>query len=124
MAARRKGESKEDYKIRQAAYSKVYRSEHKEERLSKKKVYEAIHREEKLASYAANKLYLIMLHGGRCAACHHNRNTAALEFHHIDPKTKGRRKSRMTIEEAEKCILLCANCPREYHFGGLQYLDQ
>jgi 5-methylcytosine-specific restriction endonuclease McrA len=57
-------------------------------------------------------------HGDKCAFCGYNRNIAALEFHHLEPKEK---YAINTYEEANKCILLCANCHREYHFGGLLY---
>lgn len=48
-----------------------------------------------------------------------------LDFHHIDPKIKTKTVARMTsnstsnikIEaEIDKCIVLCANCHREFHF--------
>lgn len=49
---------------------------------------------------------------------------AAIDFHHIDPLTKGRDiadfrciSSEEYIEEARKCVCLCANCHRLYHVG-------
>lgn len=62
--------------------------------------------------------------GGQCIRCGYNKCVAALEAHHIDPLkksfglankgfTKGWEKIR---QEAEKCVLLCANCHREEHW--------
>lgn len=58
----------------------------------------------------------------KCVRCGYNKCEAALEFHHIDPKTKDRVVSLMknySFErlktEIKKCILLCANCHRELH---------
>ena len=69
---------------------------------------------------------LVRLLGGRCEVCGYSRCMAALEFHHRDPRTKrfsigaikgaGRVPWEKIVREAEKCILLCANCHREYHF--------
>ncbi len=60
----------------------------------------------------------------KCAKCGESRGYC-LDYHHIDPTTK-----KFTIakfisnstslegltEEIEKCIVLCANCHREYHY--------
>ena len=66
--------------------------------------------------------------GGCCQICNYNRCIGALEFHHIDPKTKefgiylhtrnplGWDKIK---SELAKCILLCSNCHREVHYGSL-----
>ena len=50
----------------------------------------------------------------------------AIDFHHIDPKTKEfnvtlhRSKAMEKIRaEAEKCICLCSNCHRKHHAGLL-----
>lgn len=58
-----------------------------------------------------------------CAFCNYNRHGGALEFHHINPKTKervitGRHwicNSSLIKKEMKKCILICANCHREMH---------
>lgn len=56
--------------------------------------------------------------GGRCQLCGFEEHPAALHFHHLDPSTKDfhishagftRSLERMRAE-AEKCVLLCANC--------------
>ena len=63
--------------------------------------------------------------GGACAGCGLREPVDALEFHHLDPKTKdfgisteGIPRRWDTIEaELKKCVLLCANCHREVHAG-------
>ena len=66
--------------------------------------------------------------GGRCVICGYDRCIEALEFHHLDPtqkdfgiSSKGYTRSWGKVkEEADKCVLLCANCHREVHAGILQ----
>ena len=66
--------------------------------------------------------------GGKCQSCGYNRCEAALELHHLDPKTKsfgigekGYTRSWLKVKaELDKCILLCANCHREIEAGILQ----
>jgi cytochrome c553 len=62
--------------------------------------------------------------GGRCAVCGYERCAVALHFHHVDPTTKlfavnmARGKSLAAYRaEAEKCVLLCANCHAEVETG-------
>ena len=72
----------------------------------------------------SRKLKLIEMRGGGCVKCGYNKNISALEFHHIDETLKEFTIDRRTLsnssmetilKEAEKCILLCANCHREHH---------
>jgi 5-methylcytosine-specific restriction endonuclease McrA len=66
--------------------------------------------------------------GGRCQVCGYDRCIEALEFHHLDPAQKDfgishkgyTRSWEKVKEEVDKCILLCANCHREFHAGMLQ----
>ncbi len=66
--------------------------------------------------------------GGSCEVCGYNRCIEALEFHHLDPmkkdfgiSAKGYSRSWEKVKaEIEKCVLLCANCHREFHAGKLQ----
>ena len=61
-----------------------------------------------------------MLH---CARCGYDKHYEALDYHHIDPKTKIWNISHITKEpptkekvaELDKVICLCANCHRELH---------
>ena len=70
------------------------------------------------------KRKLLELKGGECTRCGYSKNSAALEFHHADPQTKlfqldlrsiSNRKWVDIQVEANKCILLCANCHAEHH---------
>jgi hypothetical protein len=68
--------------------------------------------------------------GGACAICGYSRCLGALEFHHLDRSTKrfalaGRGITRSFAEarsEAQKCILLCANCHAEVEMGEARQL--
>lgn len=68
------------------------------------------------------KIKLVEYKGGKCEKCGYSKCIDALEFHHKDPNEKdftigGKSWSfeRLKIE-ADKCILVCANCHREIHF--------
>lgn len=59
-----------------------------------------------------------------CQKCGESRG-CCLDFHHIDPNIKIETIARMTsncytlektLEEIEKCIVLCSNCHREFHY--------
>ena len=59
-----------------------------------------------------------------CAKCGERRGYC-LDFHHTDPSIKDDTIARMTsnksniddiMRETEKCIVLCANCHREFHY--------
>jgi Homeodomain-like domain-containing protein len=71
------------------------------------------------------KLRLVSEAGGRCRLCGYDRYQGALQFHHLDPSTKGFPLSRSGITrafeelrlEASKCVLLCANCHAEVEAG-------
>jgi hypothetical protein len=64
------------------------------------------------------KLQLVEEAGGSCRICGFDEHPAALQFHHLDPSKKdfhlGHAGSTRSLErmrsEAEKCVLLCANC--------------
>ncbi len=73
------------------------------------------------------KAILVAEAGGRCAICGYERCIAALEFHHRAPADKSfslsHRGVARSIEkaraEAEKCVLLCANCHAEVETGAV-----
>ncbi len=67
--------------------------------------------------------------GGSCSKCSYAVNISALHFHHIDSTTKqfkldarilSNRSWEAILEEAKKCVLLCANCHAEEHNPELQ----
>jgi predicted HNH restriction endonuclease len=63
--------------------------------------------------------------GGACYICGYNKCFEALEFHHKDPAEKDKKISDFSsyekaVEEAKKCILVCANCHREIHLGVIK----
>jgi hypothetical protein len=59
----------------------------------------------------------------KCTKCEQN-HPAALDFHHIDPSEKENLVSKLVsngcfaaaMAEAQKCIVLCANCHRIHHY--------
>jgi hypothetical protein len=73
------------------------------------------------------KQILIAEAGGCCQVCGYDRHPAALAFHHLDPTQKrlvvsarGVGLSLDTLRaEAQKCVLLCANCHAEVESGAL-----
>jgi predicted HNH restriction endonuclease len=74
------------------------------------------------------RLMAVNYKGGRCQVCRYDRCLEALEFHHLDStkkdfgiSKKGYTRSWEKVKaEADKCVLLCANCHREVHAGILQ----
>jgi len=68
---------------------------------------------------------LVEYKGGRCIICGYCKSNDALDLHHLNPKTKsfgissgGLTRSWEKVKiEADKCILVCANCHREIHSG-------
>jgi hypothetical protein len=71
-----------------------------------------------------SKAKLAEAHGGCCKICGYNKTPWAMEFHHRNPEEKEFsigssivRCLRKLFEESKKCVLLCANCHREYHAG-------
>lgn len=69
-----------------------------------------------------NKIKLVEYKGGKCEICGYDKCIDALEFHHLDPEKKEYGLSNGNTGnfekmkyEADKCILVCANCHREIH---------
>lgn len=68
----------------------------------------------------------------KCVKCNYDKCISSLDFHHLDSKIKdinisniiASRKYESNIElgietllkEVEKCVVLCANCHREFHY--------
>lgn len=70
-----------------------------------------------------HKLEIIKELGSKCSICGYDKNTAALEFHHLDKDKKDFHISNSKTtninkikKEIDKCILVCANCHREIHY--------
>lgn len=69
------------------------------------------------------KKMLVDYKGGKCQICGYDKCISALEFHHINEEEKSFSISQTAFsksfeelkKEADKCILLCANCHREIH---------
>lgn len=86
------------------------------------------HNQDRLDRRRAIKQELVNSLGGCCSQCGYNKSLAALEFHHpdgskdyqvsemlLDATGKNGKFLRAVQEEAAKCIILCANCHREFH---------
>lgn len=69
--------------------------------------------------------------GGKCKKCPENR-LHVLEFHHINPENKinqisnllnfyGKGNWNIIEEEVKKCILLCSNCHKDFHYNNRLY---
>lgn len=57
-----------------------------------------------------------------CAKCGYSMYGAALDWHHVDTHTKEDNPAKQLqkswgayMKEIQHCVLLCANCHREYH---------
>jgi hypothetical protein len=68
--------------------------------------------------------------GGKCVLCGYNKFVNALDFHHLDRKTKlfnisgnFNRSWDAVKAELDKCVILCANCHREVE-GSFSKLPQ
>lgn len=76
-----------------------------------------------------NKRRMIMSFGGKCGICGYDKCQEALEFHHLNPNEKdftiqGKCRSwKKSVIELRKCIMVCANCHREIHFGIISIPD-
>jgi endogenous inhibitor of DNA gyrase (YacG/DUF329 family) len=66
------------------------------------------------------KVKAVAYKGGKCTECGYNKCLGAMEFHHLDEKTKSfelsnchTRSWATVLKELDKCILLCSNCHKE-----------
>jgi hypothetical protein len=71
-----------------------------------------------------HKKELIEFLGSKCTICGYNKCDYSLHFHHIDKSQKkftiSKKIDRKILdlkEEAEKCVLLCANCHGEVEYN-------
>lgn len=83
-------------------------------------------RQQSVAQHRRNvKATLVAEAGGACVVCGYDRHLGALQFHHVDPRTKrleincaGAALSLDALRaEAAKCVLLCGNCHAEVEYG-------
>ncbi len=87
---------------------------------------------QKVVSYRRRvKIKLIAYKGGKCSICGYNKDCpSAYCFHHTDPNTKDFTISKYAGSfekiklEADKCILVCANCHAEEHDKIIKKLKQ
>lgn len=70
------------------------------------------------------KRRIIYVLGGKCQCCGYDKCEEALEVHHLNPDEKELTFSSsynqswdVLAKELENCVLLCANCHRELHYG-------
>lgn len=71
------------------------------------------------------KQKLVNQFGGACVVCGYKKYAGALDFHHIDAKTKSFALSvkglsyswESILTEAKKCVLVCKNCHTEVEAG-------
>lgn len=74
------------------------------------------------------KAMVVEYKGGRCILCDYDKYVGAFDLHHIDGSNKEfglsmrglTRSWERTKAEADKCVLVCANCHREIHAGIVQ----
>ena len=72
-------------------------------------------------NFLARELGLIW----ECSLCGFSEYPEAIDFHHINPDEKrayvgillGMADRQVLLDEAKKCILVCANCHRHVHHG-------
>lgn len=83
------------------------------------------HNKQVKSRYKENKQVIDNLKDGKsCIRCGYNECIEALDYHHIDPSTKTNTVAKLathynlkdSLAETEKCILLCANCHRYFHY--------
>jgi hypothetical protein len=89
----------------------------------KRRAYKASDNARRYVGRHISKFSLVQELGGRCLRCGED-NPLLLDFHHKDQSTKEGTIGRMlqfaskyeeAKKEAQKCVLLCANCHRKEH---------
>tara|TARA_Y100000593_G_C4313322_1_gene339495 strand:- start:2062 stop:2532 length:471 start_codon:yes stop_codon:yes gene_type:complete len=96
----------------------------REEYLEYHREYNRRNKERKRKVMDENKFnYIMEKCGGKCQICKERFPIEVFDFHHIDPSQKkfnvsnGRLygMTKLTLEELEKCAILCCNCHRLEH---------
>ncbi len=106
-------------KERQKAYAKKYYELNKARVIARGQAYNL-----------KSKNRAVEYKGGKCSCCGYDKCLAALEFHHVDPKTKSGNSTfwlkwpwHKARSELDACVLVCSNCHREIH-AGLRILNK
>lgn len=115
------------------AYDFDYRQRNLEKSRARYRKYNAAHQEKIIAfrkkSHAEfHEQWIDLLKSmemASCFKCGYSTCFAALDFHHVDPKTKEatighllwERPTEERMREVRKSICLCSNCHREIHAG-------
>ena len=77
------------------------------------------------------KKALVQSFGSQCYCCHNSFPAWVYDFHHLNPKEKSfglgangiTRSKDAYAKEAQKCIMVCANCHRMIEHGGIELID-
>jgi len=77
------------------------------------------------------KQLIVEYKGGKCIVCGYHKHAGSFDLHHLDGNTKEfglsargiTRSWKKVKHEADKCVLVCANCHREIH-GGITQLPK
>ncbi len=96
------------FRARNPGYGAVYKTRYRQSGKAK-------------ARLRLHKSLLVEAFGGRCQCCGNAFHHAEFDFHHVDKETKERplqpdRGWETLVTEAAKCVMLCANCHRLYHY--------
>lgn len=74
-------------------------------------------------TFKAQEIIDYLKENKKCEKCGFDKYKCALDFHHIDSTQKefnistgGRRSLKRLKNEIEKCIVLCSNCHRIFHY--------
>ena len=106
--AERRREKARAFRARNPGYGAVYKTRYRQ--LGKAK-----------ARLRLQKSLLVEAFGGKCQCCGEAFHHSEFDFHHVDKETKERplqpdRGWETLVTEAAKCVMLCANCHRLYHY--------
>lgn len=106
--AERRREKARLFRARNPGYGAVYKTKYRQSGKAK-------------ARLRFQKSLLVDAFGGRCQCCGGAFHHSEFDFHHLDKETKERplqpdRGWETLVTEAAKCVMLCANCHRLYHY--------
>ena len=122
-----------DKRVHMRAYMRVYNATHAEEKRAYRR---ACYDREQAAGRArrdpttnwAARIFLRVAEGEGCQICGYNKSGYAIDWHHVDRKTKHKavgahRSLKAKLNEAIVCEPLCANCHREVEAGLIDFQD-